>query len=93
MVDAYKMHWVVHSRFLSVFPIISFPILDLSSLCRCPECREAYRGQYRRHRYAERTGQELVELKEEREGMAGSCREGRRVLVARRRGGSQGDRM
>ena len=55
-----------------------------------------------RHRYAERTGQELVELreerelvelKEEREGVAGSCREERKVLVARRRGGSQGDRM
>ena len=31
----------------------------------CPECREAYQGPPRRHRYAERDAEELKKLKEE----------------------------
>merc|ERR1712183_383262 len=32
-------------------------------LSNCPECRVAYRGQNRRHRYAEKTAEELHRLK------------------------------
>ena len=31
----------------------------------CPECREAYQGPPRRHRYAERDAEELEKMKEE----------------------------
>merc|ERR1719468_732901 len=31
----------------------------------CPECREAYQGPPRRHRYAERDAEELRKMKEE----------------------------
>ena len=34
-------------------------------LTSCPECREAYQGPPRRHRYAERDAQELKDLQEE----------------------------
>ena len=34
-------------------------------LSSCPECREAYQGQPRRHRYAERDAEELKKMREE----------------------------
>jgi len=34
-------------------------------LASCPECREAYQGQPRRHRYAERDAEELENMREE----------------------------
>ena len=42
----------------------------ICSSCRpkvkeCPECRVAYQGPPRRHRYAEKTAEELKKLKEE----------------------------
>merc|ERR1712179_451017 len=36
-------------------------------LSNCPECREGYGGQDRRHRYAEKTAEELKRLREKKE--------------------------
>ena len=52
-------------------PIFSCQQMHLvCSICQprlssCPECREAYQGQPRRHRYAERDSEELNKLREE----------------------------
>ena len=64
------------------FEVASTPIFKcmedhlICSVCRpkvseCPECRVRYRGEPRRHRYAEKSSEELEELWKERAEVLG----------------------
>ena len=44
-----------------------FLILFFIQLGHCPECRAPYRGEVRRHRYAEKAADDLTNLMTERD--------------------------